>query len=168
VAALSQMTEYSSRFAVRRISTSVVGTLDLVAHDTALVAIHWQDTLQRADNAPESHSILNLAEEQIQAFLDGRLKHFSVPIAPQGTPFQKEVWAALLTIPFGKTSSYRDISLRISRPSATRAVGGAIGKNPLPILIPCHRVVGRDGKLRGFSGGLDRKRALLLREGLGV
>jgi methylated-DNA-[protein]-cysteine S-methyltransferase len=160
------MTEWPSRFTVRRVSTAVIGNLYLIAHDTALVAIEWEDSARHASEARESHSILGLAEEQIKAFLSGRLRNFSIPIAPQGTPFQKKVWSALLAIPYGQTTSYGDIAQRISHPTAVRAVGGAIGKNPLPIVIPCHRVIGKHGRLTGFSGGLDRKRALLQREGL--
>lgn len=160
------MTEWPSRFTVRRVNTAVIGNLDLIAYDTALVAIQWKDSARHASEARESHSILDLAEEQIEAFLSGRLRNFSIPIAPQGTAFQKKVWSALLAIPYGQTTSYGDIAQRISHPTAVRAVGGAIGKNPLPIVIPCHRVIGKHGRLTGFSGGLDRKRALLQREGL--
>ena len=95
-------------------------------------------------------------------------RSFSLPLAPRGTPFQQSVWQALADIPFGELRSYRDIARTIGRPAAVRAVGAANGRNPLPIVVPCHRVIGSNGKLTGFAGGLEAKRRLLVLEGLSL
>ena len=104
-------------------------------------------------------------ERQLQAYFEGRLRTFDLPLAPQGSDFQKAVWRALQTIPYGETVTYSAIAKHIRRPKAVRAVGTANGRNPLPILIPCHRVIGVSGQLTGFGGGLDTKRQLLELEG---
>jgi len=101
---------------------------------------------------------------QLDAYFAGELQHFDLPLAPQGTEFQLAVWQALQTIPFGKTISYGELAKSINKPTASRAVGAANGANPLPIIIPCHRVIGADGSLTGFGGGLDRKYWLLRHE----
>ena len=101
---------------------------------------------------------------QLQEYFDGRRDVFELPLAPQGTPFQQRVWEALLSIPFGETCSYLDLARAIGQPSAMRAVGAANGRNPIPIVIPCHRVIGSNGALVGFGGGLDIKAALLALE----
>jgi methylated-DNA-[protein]-cysteine S-methyltransferase len=98
---------------------------------------------------------------QLDAYFAGRRRDFDVRLAPEGTPFQLRVWAALCEIPYGETISYAELARRIGNPNAVRAVGAANGRNPLPIVVPCHRVVGADGSLVGFGGGLDVKRALL-------
>lgn len=105
------------------------------------------------------------ARRQLLDYLHGRRTGFTLALAPQGTPFQREVWQALALIPFGQTWSYAQLARHIGRPSATRAVGAANGRNPLPIVLPCHRVVGADGSLTGFGGGLPTKLALLRLEG---
>lgn len=110
-------------------------------------------------------AVLDRASEQLQAYFEGRRRRFDLPLELVGTAFQREVWQALLAIPFGATSTYREVAARIGRPQAVRAVGGAIGRNPVSIVVPCHRVVGSDGSLTGFGGGLPRKRALLGIEG---
>lgn len=102
---------------------------------------------------------------QLKQYFDGRLKEFDIPVRFEGTDFQKRVWNALFTIPFGETVSYLDIAKRIGDPSATRAVGWTNGKNPIPIIYPCHRVIGSNGKLTGYGGGLDKKEWLLRHEG---
>lgn len=104
------------------------------------------------------------AREQLRAYLDGCLTTFDLPLAPRGTPFQLEVWRALTEIPAGETISYGELARRIGRPSASRAVGAANGANPLPVVVPCHRVIGANGTLTGFGGGLDTKRWLLALE----
>ena len=101
------------------------------------------------------------AERQLSAYFAGELTEFDLPLAPEGTPFQLSVWQALCRIPYGETVSYGAIADAIGRPSASRAVGAANGANPLPIVVPCHRVIGSTGKLTGFGGGLDTKAALL-------
>lgn len=101
------------------------------------------------------------ARRQLQAYFDGDLTRFRLPLAPQGSEFQRRVWEALMEIPYGETRSYADIARRIGQPTAVRAVGAANGRNPLPIIVPCHRVIGSDGKLVGFGGGLPAKAKLL-------
>ena len=105
-------------------------------------------------------SLLKEAAEQIGRYLEGELTAFSLPLAPHGTPFMKEVWACLCRIPYGQTATYRDIAEKVGRPSAYRAVGSANHNNPIPLLIPCHRVVGSDGSLKGYLGGRDLKQRL--------
>lgn len=104
-------------------------------------------------------------KRQLAAYFAGTLTEFDLPLAPQGTPFQLSVWRALRQIPYGETVSYGAIAEAIGRPNASRAVGAANGANPLPIVVPCHRVIGSTGKLTGFGGGLDTKAALLALEG---
>jgi methylated-DNA-[protein]-cysteine S-methyltransferase len=104
----------------------------------------------------------------LDAYFAGRALACDVPLAPAGTPFQREVWAALRGIPFGTTASYAEIARRIGRPRAVRAVGAANARNPIAILVPCHRVIGADGSLTGYAGGLERKRALLALEAQGA
>jgi methylated-DNA-[protein]-cysteine S-methyltransferase len=103
---------------------------------------------------------------QLREYFAGARETFSVPLRPAGTPFQLSVWRALEEIPYGRTRTYRDIACSIGRPTATRAVGAANGQNPLPIFVPCHRVIGSNGSLTGFGGGLDVKLALLRLEGV--
>jgi methylated-DNA-[protein]-cysteine S-methyltransferase len=98
---------------------------------------------------------------QLGAYFAGELERFELPLAPSGTRFQRHVWDAVAAIPYGATASYSEIAAAVARPSACRAVGAANGRNPLPILVPCHRVVGATGALTGYGGGLERKRALL-------
>jgi methylated-DNA-[protein]-cysteine S-methyltransferase len=112
------------------------------------------------DDAPA----VDRAVDQLEAYFAGERTSFDLPLAPEGTPFQRRVWDALQTIPYGATVSYRDIAERIGAPKAVRAVGAANGRNPLPIVVPCHRVIGSDGSLTGFAGGLDTKRRLLALE----
>lgn len=111
---------------------------------------------------------LVLAASELQRYFDKNLQQFTVPLDPQGTPFQQQVWRALLLIGFGKLSTYGELARQVGRPAAARAVGAAVGRNPLGIIVPCHRVLGQDGKLTGYAGGLHRKVALLKLEGAPV
>lgn len=112
--------------------------------------------------SPESNNpVLNQAANQIKAYFDGKKVMFNLPLNPAGTPFQRAVWQALTEIPYGETRSYQDIAIAIGNPKAVRAVGGAVNKNPIMIVIPCHRVIGKDGSLVGFYGGLELKQRLL-------
>ncbi|MGK6321837.1 methylated-DNA--[protein]-cysteine S-methyltransferase [Sphingomonas sp. DT-51] len=148
---------------------SPVGTLTLVASDQGLVAVLWPDdapgrvrlaaTDERAD-----HPVLAAARIQLAEYFAGARRSFDLPLAPSGSAFQRAVWAALATIPHGETRSYADIARAIGRPTASRAVGAANGRNPLPIVVPCHRVIGTSGKLTGFAGGLAAKQQLLAHE----
>jgi len=143
-----------------------VGTLTLVATDAGLAAILWQDDdPNRVRLGPmtedKKHPILLQAEAQFGDYFAGKLKKFTVKLDFAGTAFQKKVWAALLTIPFGETRSYGEIAKQIGSPKAVRAVGAANGRNPISIIAPCHRVIGANGKLTGFAGGLEVKAQLL-------
>jgi methylated-DNA-[protein]-cysteine S-methyltransferase len=145
---------------------SPVGELKLVASDKGVAAILWEnDNPDRVPLGPlmveSENPILRETERQLGAYFAGKLKTFTVPLDFKGTAFQRRVWEALLTIPFGETRSYGEIARRIGNPSASRAVGAANGKNPISIIAPCHRVIGSTGKLTGFAGGLEAKERLL-------
>ena len=116
---------------------------------------------QTQDNFTKAEKICKQAKEELKKYFEGCLKQFTVPISPEGTDFQKSVWKELCKIPYGKTLSYKQIAVNLNNPKSCRAVGNANGKNPIPIIIPCHRVICTGGKLGGFSAGLDRKRFLL-------
>jgi methylated-DNA-[protein]-cysteine S-methyltransferase len=149
---------------------SPVGVLTLVASARGVAAILWEDDdpgrvrlgpLSRDDH----HPILIEAERQLHEYFASQRKSFSLPLDFNGTDFQKKVWAALLTIPFGETRSYGQIAQQIGHPKAVRAVGAANGRNPISIITPCHRVIGATGKMTGFAGGLSVKTYLLSLEG---
>lgn len=146
--------------------SSPVGQLTLVAGDTALMAVLWEADrpgrvrLEPGIHQPQ-HPVLKLASEQLNAYFAGQRQGFDLPLAPQGTPFQQRVWQALLTIPYGQTRSYADLAAQIGKPQASRAVGAANGRNPLSIVVPCHRVIGKNGSLTGFAGGVACKQKLL-------
>lgn len=135
---------------------SPLGPLTLFAEREALVALEWG----RAP-AGGSSPLLTAAKEQLNAYFDGRLKKFTLPLSPSGTRFQQAAWALIRAIPYGGARTYGDLAAALG--SAPRAVGGACGRNPIPIIIPCHRVVGAGGKMTGYSGGggVESKRALL-------
>lgn len=139
---------------------SPLGILTLHEKNGGLIAVDFADACASEDTA-----LLREAEAQLCAYFAGRLRRFHLPLHPQGTAFQLRVWAGLQTIPYGETRSYGALAAQLAVPRAVRALGGANGKNPLPILIPCHRVIAGDGRLGGYSGGLAIKRALLDLEG---
>ena len=101
------------------------------------------------------------AADQLRAYFAGELRDFDLPLAPGGTAFQRDVWDAVSAVPYGRTASYAEIAAAVGRPAACRAVGAANGRNPLPVIVPCHRIIGSAGGLTGYGGGLDRKRSLL-------
>ena len=145
---------------------SPVGTLKLVANDKALVAVLWENENPKRVRLAElieqtHHPILLETQKQLSEYFAGKRQQFDLPLDFEGTEFQQKVWQALLTIPFGETRSYRDIAEQVGNVNAVRAVGAANGKNPISIIAPCHRVVGANGKLVGFAGGLDNKEILL-------
>ncbi|HEY7776880.1 MAG TPA: methylated-DNA--[protein]-cysteine S-methyltransferase [Kineobactrum sp.] len=147
------------------IMDSPLGPLQLVSEGEHLVAINFPDHhSSEAESSPPT-PVLKAAKKQLQEYFAGRRQDFNLPLAATGTPFQHSVWEALRQIPFGEVRSYRDIALAINKPKAVRAVGGANGRNPLPIVVPCHRVIGAHGALTGFAGGLPLKRQLLAIEG---
>lgn len=145
---------------------SPVGELTLVADAKGLAAILWEnDRPGRVRLGPlkadVDHPILVETERQLGEYFAGKRRTFDVPLSFSGSDFQKHVWGALLTIPFGETRSYGEIARQVGKPNASRAVGAANGRNPISIIAPCHRVVGSTGKLTGFAGGLDAKQYLL-------
>ncbi|MDI1229032.1 MAG: methylated-DNA--[protein]-cysteine S-methyltransferase [bacterium] len=151
---------------VHKIVKTPVGALTLVASDAGLAAILWENDKPgrvRLDIGAEDkkHEILSEAERQLKEYFAGTRNRFDLPLDFNGTPFQKKVWAALCRIPFGETRSYGDIAKQVGSPKAVRAVGSANGKNPISIIAPCHRVIGANGKLTGFAGGLPVKEFLL-------
>ena len=145
---------------------SPVGKLKLVASSNAMVAVLWERErpnrvkLDTATLAPQ-HPILLETERQLVEYFSGGRTEFDLPLQPDGSEFQKKVWRALREIPFGQTRSYLDLARAIGSSKAARAVGTANSKNPLSIIVPCHRVVGSDGSLTGFAGGIETKAALL-------
>ena len=149
-----------------KIMESPVGKLKLVASDKGLVAVLWENDSPRrvrlSELVPsEQHPVLVEAERQLGEYFAGSRKTFSIALDMRGTPFQKNVWEALLAIPFGETRSYGQLAKQLGNPHATRAVGAANGRNPVSIIVPCHRVIGSSGKLTGFAGGLETKAHLL-------
>ena len=145
---------------------SPVGILKLVATENALVAVLWENENPKRVRLAElieqvHHPILLETQKQLREYFAGTRQQFDLPLDFEGTVFQKKVWQALLSIPFGETRSYRDIAAQVGNIKAVRAVGAANGKNPISIIAPCHRVVGVNGKLVGFAGGLNNKEILL-------
>lgn len=150
---------------------SPVGVLRLVASDAGLVAVLWpEDDPKRVrleeTREDDSHVVLRKTVAQLEEYFAGTRREFDLPLDARGTDFQKQVWEQLLAIPYGKTRSYGEIAARLGKPSASRAVGTANGRNPLSIVVPCHRVIGTSGSLTGFAGGLETKRILLELEGV--
>jgi methylated-DNA-[protein]-cysteine S-methyltransferase len=149
---------------------SPVGELKLVANGARLAAILWENDkpdrvrLGPMHEAPE-HPLLRDTARQLEEYFAGTRQAFELELDFAGTAFQKKVWAALLTIPFGETRTYSEIAVQIGHPAAVRAVGAANGRNPISIIAPCHRVIGASGKLTGFAGGLEAKAHLLTLEG---
>ncbi|MFX1703030.1 methylated-DNA-[protein]-cysteine S-methyltransferase [Chitinophaga ginsengisegetis] len=145
---------------------SPVGQLTLIASDKGLAAVLWENELPdrvniNAGTIDIHHPILCQAEEQLNEYFAKKRTSFSVELDFVGTAFQKKIWKALLTIPFGETRTYGQIAKQIGDPKAVRAVGGAANKNPISIIAPCHRVIGASGKLVGFAGGIANKNRLL-------
>lgn len=157
----------TTRATPSRFTTSLpspLGPLTLVATDAALVSVEFDGRGPLSGAVPRRTPLLAQACAELAAYFGGRLQVFDLPLAPAGTGFQQEVWAALRSIPCGEVRSYAEIARQIGRPAAVRAVGAANGRNPISIVVPCHRVVGSDGSLTGYGGGLDRKRWLLAHE----
>jgi methylated-DNA-[protein]-cysteine S-methyltransferase len=148
-----------------------IGVLKLVASEKGLVAVLWEKDnprrvrISHVMNRP-LHPVLVRTEKELNEYFEGARQVFSVPLDMRGTPFQKQVWEALLGIPFGETRSYGDLADRLGNRAASRAVGAANGRNPIAIIVPCHRVIGATGKLTGFAGGLAAKAHLLRLEGI--
>lgn len=144
---------------------SPLGPLTLVAGTSGLQALLWPNSPSLPSQlCNPGHPLLLRAKDELNRYFSGSLKTFTVPLERHGTPFQTTVWDALCTIPYGRTVSYAELACQIGRPTAVRAVARAIGSNPLGIIVPCHRVIGSNGSLTGFAGGLKAKAALLALE----
>lgn len=144
---------------------SPIGRLLLAGRAGALSLLYFMSGRMSPDPAwEENPRAFAEARRQLEAYFAGRLEVFDLPLALDGTPFQVKVWRAVAEIPYGQTRAYGEVARRIRRPTAVRAVGAANGQNPLPIIIPCHRVIGSNGSLTGYGGGLPIKRALLALE----
>lgn len=146
---------------------SPVGRLTLVGEGGTLAGLYLTEQRYRPPEdhfGPRDDQLFSAAAEQLREYFAGTRTEFTVPLAPRGTPFQHQVWAALREVPFGDTVTYGELAERIGRPNAARAVGHANGHNPISIIVPCHRVVGSGGSLTGYGGGLPRKRFLLEHE----
>jgi len=160
-----------SSAALKRVYFSVyaspIGELLLTGDGAALTGVcfpNWTpDPLWQRDDAAFAEVIA-----QLQSYFAGELTEFSLALSPHGTPFQQRVWSAILTVPYGMTTSYGRLAVQLGDSRATRAVGLANGRNPIPIIIPCHRVIGADGSLTGYGGGMERKHWLLALEGLAL
>jgi methylated-DNA-[protein]-cysteine S-methyltransferase len=146
---------------INTIEPSPIGALLLVSNGQALTQIYLPGEWQTPPAEDARDAILDETARQLRAYFAGKRRDFELPLAPTGTPFQRRVWQALLEIPYGETFSYSEIAMRLDAPAAARAVGLANGRNPIPIVIPCHRVIGAGGGLVGYGGGLERKRWLL-------
>ncbi len=144
---------------------SPLGPLHLVADGAALIGARLASQGPAEPARTGEDAVLARAREQLAEYFAGSRTAFDLPLAPRGTPFEREVWRALAAIPFGETTSYSALAAHLGRPGAARAVGAANGKNPIAIVIPCHRVVGARGALVGYAGGLEAKAWLLRHEG---
>jgi methylated-DNA-[protein]-cysteine S-methyltransferase len=169
VAGSVKLSETRTMITVCKFIASPVGTLELVARGDGLAAILWENDApnrvrlgERLESA--NHPILLETERQLAEYFAGERTEFSIRLDLTGTAFQKAVWQALLTIPFGETRTYATIARQIGHPKAYRAMGAANGRNPVSIIVPCHRAIGSDGQLHGFAGGLEAKRYLLALE----
>ena len=140
-----------------------VGRLALEADHDAVTGVRWASPGERSRDKTTS-PVLKEATRQLDRYFSGKLRRFDLPLAARGTPFQERTWTALRAIPFGERRSYAALAAAIGAPRAVRAVGGANGRNPLSIVVPCHRVIGSDGSLTGYGGGEERKRWLLAHE----
>ncbi|WP_062297995.1 methylated-DNA--[protein]-cysteine S-methyltransferase [Demequina maris] len=162
------MTTLTSTALVRRDIATPLGPLTLVAGDGGLRGAYFADHRRRPEldglETPTTHETLDRAEAAFAAYFAGDAEDVPVDAVAPGTPFQREVWETLREIPGGETWTYAQVAERIGRPTATRAVAAAIGRNPLTVAVPCHRVVGADGALTGYAGGIERKRWLLEHE----
>lgn len=148
---------------------SLLGLVTVNANDEGLLGVWYESharDLSDFGTRADDHPILKLTVTQLQEYFAGKRREFSIPLAASGTEFQNKVWKALTTIPYGETWCYKDLAIAVGNPKASQAVGGANGKNPISIIVPCHRVIGKNGSLTGYAGGVDTKEALLKLEGV--
>ena len=146
------------------------GRMLLVASGDGLTGVYFDGQKYHASIEPEwradpRHAILRQAGRELAEYFAGERKRFETPLEPEGTPFQRAVWRAISSVDFGTTITYGELAIRAGFPGSSRAAGAATGRNPLTIIVPCHRIVGSDGSLTGYAGGLERKSALLVLEG---
>ena len=151
------------------LAQSPYGQMLLVADGEALSGVYFEGQKYFPQVAPEwrrdaQHAPLRQAKQELAEYFGGELEHFETALAPKGTPFQHAVWKAISTVGFGATISYGELAIRAGCPGSARAAGAATGRNPISIIVPCHRIVGSNGSLTGYAGGLERKRALLALE----
>ena len=149
---------------------SPLGTVTLQANEQGLLGVWFETHTTKPEDLgtqEDSFPVFQSVKEQLDRYFAGEAVQFDVPIAATGTPFQQSVWLALTTIPYGETWSYAKLADAIGNPKAVRAVGLANGKNPVSVIVPCHRVIGKNGKLTGYAGGIERKQRLLAIEGIG-
>lgn len=144
---------------------SPLGKLHLKSSQSALAAVSFADNAQKVEAIENIAPVLSETIQQLKEYFSGERTQFTLPLAPGGSAFQQRVWDLLQEIPFGQTITYGELSEKLGDPKAVRAVGTANGKNPIPIIIPCHRVIGSNKKLTGYAGGIERKRWLLQHEG---
>lgn len=141
-----------------------IGKLGIAEHEGKITDVYFADDVIPQDVEIAETALISAAFSQLNAYFAGQLREFTLPLAPRGTAFQQTVWQALCAVPYASTASYKDIAIAINNPKAVRAVGQANNKNPIPIFIPCHRIIGSNGKLVGYSGGLEIKVFLLALE----
>lgn len=139
---------------------SPIGILEIIATEQHVNSILFVEKQGKQNKNPVTQKVV----QQLNQYFDGKLKQFDLPLGAEGTEFQKNVWKALCSVKYGKTASYRDIANKIANPKAVRAVGAANGRNPLTIVVPCHRIIGSDGSLTGYAYGVDKKKWLLQHE----
>ncbi len=139
-----------------------IGWLKITTNNSHLIAVSFSD--EEGESSEDLPPVLIDTFNQLTEYFEGMRKSFQIKLAPEGTDFQHKIWELVKKVPFGETASYLDIALQSGSEKNTRAVGLANGKNPIPIIIPCHRIIGTNGKLTGYAGGLDKKRWLLLHE----
>lgn len=155
-----------------RVFDSPIGRIAIIADEDAVREVRFDASAEDASAEDDSSigtlggpeealQLCRLAQAELVAYLAGDLRAFTIPVAPEGTPFRAAVWTAMCEIPYGETLSYGGLAARIGKPGATQAVGSACGANPIPLIIPCHRVLAAGGRIGGFSGGVDKKRWLL-------
>lgn len=148
---------------------SPLGPICLAGTDEGLIRVdfqHGERPVEVIANGETLPSYFDQAMQQLREYFEGTRRDFDLPLAPPGTSFQQQVWQALQQIPYGSTITYQDLAEHLGKPTASRAVGSANGRNPIAIIVPCHRVIGRDGRLRGYAGGLHIKQKLLQHEGV--
>lgn len=138
-----------------------IGRIGIAEQDGKISNVFFGNTVSPETYTIEETCLLKDAAEQLNTYLEGKCKSFDLPLMPEGTPFERSVWQALTEIPYGETRSYEDIAIHIGNPKACRAVGGANNRNPIAIIVPCHRVIGKSGKMIGYAGGLEIKETLL-------